>query len=278
MRTDNYLAQCWGQLANPLVGNGIWLLLDHTYHRGYNSNWRITLIDPVAHAKAYPFPAPTFSYVFEMGRWSPLHHNTFDIVDRTPVLAAGSNQSPEQLARKYSNKLDIGPIPVIRGQLTNFDVVYAAHVAGYGSIPATFQSSPGTTVTVFVIWLTDFQLEIMHATEQNYNYDRLTGINLKIEFGPKPPEVFAYTAKVGCYNHKKSCLSLTEIPADNRKFASATQSEAQVFLRDKLSIGTDIDQFIAEQIADHSLRADRVAAMRVDAIKIGYKHETLLSL
>ncbi|MFL2668814.1 MAG: hypothetical protein ACJ0HT_04470 [Alphaproteobacteria bacterium] len=56
------------------------------------------MIDPVEHAKAYPFPAPDYSYLFEAGKWSALENDEFDVRGRTPVLAAGSNQSPEQLA------------------------------------------------------------------------------------------------------------------------------------------------------------------------------------
>ena len=240
--------------------------------------WRTVLLDPVAHAKAYPFPAPDHSYVFEDGNWSPLENDGFDMTGRTPVLAAGSNQSPEQLARKYSDLPGIGPIPVIRGRLGDFDVVYAAHLAGYGSMPATFQNSPGTTVSVFVAWFTDPQLERMHATEGNYSYDRLTDIWLQTDLGPSPQEVFAYTAKVGCYNHNGGCLSLAEIPATDRKFPSATQSEAQGFLRDRLAVGADLDQFVADHIADNVVRVGRIAAMRADAIEIGYPRDSILSL
>ena len=72
--------------------------------------------DPVGHAKAYPFPAPEHSYLYEDGGWHRLDHG-FETADRTPVLAAGSNQSPEQLARKYTHMPDIGPIPAQRGRL-----------------------------------------------------------------------------------------------------------------------------------------------------------------
>ena len=236
------------------------------------------MIDPVEHAKAYPFPAPDYSYLFEAGKWSVLENDGFDVRGRTPVLAAGSNQSPEQLARKYSDLPEIGPIPVVRGYLSDFDVVYAAHLAGYGSIPATLQNSPGTTVSVFVAWFTEAQLSRMHTTEANYNFDRLTNFCLETDLGQNPQEVFVYTAKVGCYNHNGGCLSLTEIPAINRKFLSATQSEAQSFLRNRLADRMDLDEFVAEQITDNLVRVGRVAAMRANAIEIGYPRETLQSL
>tara|TARA_B100001142_G_scaffold312593_1_gene348144 strand:+ start:492 stop:1202 length:711 start_codon:yes stop_codon:yes gene_type:complete len=236
------------------------------------------LINPVEHAKAYPFPAPEYSYLFEAGKWSVLENDRFDVSGRTPVLAAGSNQSPEQLARKYADLPEIGPIPLIKGTLTDFDVVYAAHLAGYGSIPATFQNSTGTKVSVFLAWFTEAQLSRMHATEANYNFDRLTNFCLETDFGQSPQEVFVYTAKVGCYNHNGNCLSLTEIPAINRKFSSATQTEAQSFLRNQVADQMDLDEFIEEQITDNVIRVGRVAAMRANAIEIGYLRDTLRSL
>ena len=73
-------------------------------------------------------------------------------------------------------------------------------------------------------------------------------------------------------------MSLTEIPAINRKFSSATQSEAQSFLRDQLADQMDLDEFIEEQVKDNVVRAGRVAAMRANAIEIGYSRDTLQSL
>ena len=103
-------------------------------------------------------------------------------------------------------------------------------------------------------------------------------MKLIIISGIDPQEVFVYTAKVGCYNHNGGCLSLTEIPAKNRKFLSATQSEAQSFLRNRLADRMDLDEFVAEQITDNLVRVGRVAAMRANAIEIGYPRETLQSL
>ena len=278
VRARNCLTRCWGDLANALILCHSELRTDPSHREGWTTIWRTVLTDPVEHAKAYPFPAPNHSYVFEAGQWSALENDGFDVNGRTPVLAAGSNQSPEQLARKYADLPEIGPIPVVRGYLSDFDVVYAAHLAGYGSIPATFQNSPGTTVSVFIAWFTDAQLSRMHATEGNYSFDRLKDFRLETDLGKSPQDVFVYTAKVGCYNHNGSCLSLTEIPAINRKFPSATQSKAQSFLRNRLAVGMDLDQFVEEHITDNVVRAGRVAAMRADAIEIGYPRDTLQSL
>ena len=110
----------------------------------------------------------------------PLH--SWDVKTRVPVLAYGSNAAPEALFRKfgkYSLHGNDGFIPVLKvcvvenlrsftvlqGQLEGFDVVYAALLTGYGSVPAALQASPGCACTVYVTYLTETQLQIMHRTE-----------------------------------------------------------------------------------------------------------------
>lgn len=58
---------------------------------------------------------------------------------RTAVLAYGSNASPLQLARKFPAadfKDEDALIPVVRGTLADFDVVYAAHISSCESVIA----------------------------------------------------------------------------------------------------------------------------------------------
>tara|TARA_Y100001934_G_scaffold73154_1_gene90916 strand:+ start:19021 stop:19746 length:726 start_codon:yes stop_codon:yes gene_type:complete len=231
-----------------------------------------------ARALEYPFEIPDCSYVFESGNCDPLLSDNFETVDRIPVLAAGSNQSPEQLSRKYANSPGLGPIPVIHGRLWDFDVVYAAHLAGYGSVPATFQNSPGTIVDVFLAWFTEAQLLRMHQTEGNYTFDRLMGCQLEVDFGRSPCEIFAYTAKSGCYNHMGNCLSLSEINASERSFPSASQREIQAILCKRFSPKLDVENFIVENITNKVIKANRLKKMRENSIAIYYSRETLISL
>ena len=229
--------------------------------------------DPIAHAKAYPFPAPDFSYLYQNGTWCPLEGRDINTSLRVPVLAAGSNQSPEQLARKYRNLPGIGLIPAERGLLKDFDVVYAAHFARYGSVPATFQRSSGTTVRVFVLWLTERQLKRMHETEGNYSYDCLTDLELELDGGRSLVDAFAYTSQFGCFRHKGSCVSLAEIAAHHRKFPALCQSEILTVVRDFLSPGANFDEFIAEHINDHEVLVDRSKRLREKSIPIAYKRQ-----
>ena len=81
----------------------------------------------IAHAKSYPFPSPDHSFLYANGRTEALTGSKFDRTGRTPVLAAGSNQSPEQIHRKYGDMTGEVVIPAQRGRL--HDVEAAAHVA-----------------------------------------------------------------------------------------------------------------------------------------------------
>ncbi len=221
----------------------------------------------IVHAKSYPFPIPGASFVYDNGTTRTLDPATMDLTGRTPVLAAGSNQSPEQIHRKFGELP--GDVVVLsqRGRLHDFDVVYAAHLAGYGSIPATFQASPGTAVTVFVQWLDGTQLARMHETEGSYSYDCLSGIRIELDDGEEVlTEAFAYSAKAGCLNRSGGPAGLAEISATGRTFPEFTQSEMLSHLRDQLAPGDNLDRFILDHVTNQDTRRARGQAMAADAL------------
>ncbi len=234
--------------------------------------------DKIDHAKSYPFPAPDHCYLYENGDWRPLPDDGFETDGRVPVLAAGSNQSPEQLQRKYGPLSDAGAIPAQRGLLHGFDVVYAAHLTGYGSVPATLQHSPGTRVTVFVLWLNQMQLARMHETEGNYTYDHLSPIRIELDQGGGMSAAYAYTSKAGCINHGGQCVSLGEIRAEGRTFHALRQPEMLALARDRLAPGLDVDEFVRQNLADDDLRRMRSQALGADALPVTYERRTLRSL
>jgi hypothetical protein len=202
----------------------------------------------------------------------------FETTDRTPVLAAGSNQSPEQLARKYGAMPDIGPVPAQRGVLHDFDVVYAAHLARYGSVPATFQHSPDTIVTVFVLWLTERQLDRMHETEGNYSFDYLDGLRLDLDGAVSLETAFAYTSKIGCLSHDGDCVSLAEISAQNRRYRAFTQADMQAVIRDRLAPGEQLDSFIEQQVTDPSIHRERSNSLADGAHPVAYRRTVIMDL
>lgn len=173
-----------------------------------------------------------------------------------------------------------GALYAQRAVLGDFDVVYAAHLSSYGSVPATFQASPGTDVTVFVLWLDEAQLARMHQTEGNYTYDKLPGVRIQCEQGEVMTEAFAYSSKVGCLNVEGVCVSLAEIPATGRRFRQATQADIQLYVRNRLANGVDIDidAFIAAHLDDHSLRLERSKALGADALPLNFPRHLIRNL
>mgnify|MGYP000291895404 CR=1 FL=1 len=232
--------------------------------------------DPVAHAKTYPFPVPGRSYIFRNGVPHPLDDHGFDRTGRTPVLAAGSNQSHEQLARKYSTLPGHVEIPIQRGMLHEFDSVYAAHLAGYGSVPSTFFPSPDTRVTTYVLWLDDAQLNRMHETEGNYTYDHLYEVHVDIADAEEVmKEAYAYTARAGCLNVLGEPVALAEIAADGRTLREMTQLEMLTHIRDRLEPGVPLNEFIHAQIHDADVRRARTAALMTDSLPLNFVRTVL---
>lgn len=125
----------------------------------------------VERALAYPFDSPHDSYVLDGRAARPVREGDVRN-DRHVVLAYGSNSSTRALLRKFAGHLDL---PVLRGTLEGFDVVYSSHLSAYGSVPVTLHQAPGARIETFVTLLTDDQFVRLAETEFNYAIHRLDG-------------------------------------------------------------------------------------------------------
>ena len=195
-----------------------------------------------------------------------------DLSGRRPVLALGSNQSPEQLVRKFKNT-DLGPIPVTRAKLRDFDIVYSPHVASYGSIPATLRHSPGTRVTLFVNWLTPSQETRMHDSETatgNYHFGRLDGIELDLEAGQAMTSAFVYSSRRGALSRDGLPVTLAAVKAENRRWPSMTQEEIQDHARNQIEPDQRLDAFVLEAIENLSTRSARTKALMKNSLPFNY--------
>lgn len=236
-------------------------------------------LDPLVRAKTYPYEIPRYSYLFRNGAFER-HDDLSGYLDgRIPVIASGSNRSPAQLARKYHDFEEV-TIPVERAQLKDYDVVYAAHITGYGSIAANLQHIPGASVEVSITWLGDDQLARMDATEgRGYSYDftRLSGLTLTVDGRPDMTEAYAYAYRGGCLRHEGVHAGLREIVAEERPHAAFGQTEIQRHVRDRLAPGTDLDVFIRENLDDKALRVARETELQEDALPFTWPHVTIIS-
>ena len=248
----------------------------------------------LARAKGYPYSAPAHCYLFINGTAHEIGgfdgdpvlsgeiyvgdelmptvkflrrlgvHDPAGLARRTAVIAHGSNAAPDQLMRKFAaSDVDV-IIPVMRGGLNDFDVVYAAHFTAYGSIPATLETSPGTTAEIAVIYLTEAQLALMHGTEglgANYVYGRLGGIFLDVDGLDPLAEAFVYLTLRGAAMLTGNPVALSSVTAHQRRFRAQPMPAMLALARDRLAPGMGLDAFILETIDDEELRRQRSAAL-----------------
>ncbi|MEE9255918.1 MAG: hypothetical protein V3V56_01975 [bacterium] len=234
-------------------------------------------------ALGYPYGRPSGSYVFGQSGAVPLdtylreHGITLSelISGSTPVLAIGSNASPEQLKRKSENRKNplTGEIPVVRAALRDFDVVYSAHIVSYGAVPATLRRSEGVAAEIFVTWLDPDQLRAMHRSEAegvNYDFIRLWDISVAPEAGEAMEEIYSYHSKWGCLEAGGRCVSLIGVPAVGRKFAAMEQEEVQERVMELLGARGPVCDFIFENIDDENLRRERNERLKKFSAPFGW--------
>ena len=220
-------------------------------------------------AKGYPYRIDRRTFRYVDGAARP--ETGFLHPDRVPVIAFGSNRSAEQLARKYRGWPKGTEIPVTLAWLGGHDVVYSAHFARYGAVPAMLFPAAAVTVEVSVIWLTESQLARMHQTEgaSNYRFVMRDGIDLRVEDGSRIDRAGLYVGLHGALSDGARPVPMAEIAADGRHAAGIGQVEAQAMARDRLAPEALLDVFILQNIACPVTRAERGRRLRRDALVDG---------
>jgi len=202
----------------------------------------------VERALGYPFSVPPRSFVLVGERTLELGALEVDSSRRIALLAYGSNASPQVLARKLGSAA-IDAVPVVRAQLSGFDVVYSAHISAYGSVPATLRPSPGTEAPVYVAYLTPEQLGLISSTEPNYELERLRGLLCRLETGEALSEASAYLSRHGCLLVDGSEVALDSVAARGRAFPAMSQRQVLEQVRDLLRPGQDLERFILDCVS-----------------------------
>ena len=218
----------------------------------------------LARAAAYPFPAPLRSFVQVGDRTHDLPE-TPDLVGRRPLLAYGANASPQVLAEKLA-ALPVEPLPVLRGGLADFDVVYSAHVSPYGAVPSTLQRSPGTIAPVYVAYPTAEQEEAIVATEPNYELAQLE-LEVRTEEGEELSVLDAFVSRHGCLALDGGEVAVAAIEAEGRRFPSLGEIEVLERVRAVLAPELDLERFV-ESSLDPGLAAARTAVLHGNAIPL----------
>jgi len=233
----------------------------------------------IAHAHAYPFAIPEESYLLRDGVKEALPAGTGHRRGRVPVIASGSNRSPERLATKYA-ALTGHAVPVERIWLDDFDSVFASHITGYGSIAATVQHSPGTRVALAITWLDDPQLEVMHETEsvgRHYHFGRLDRLSMRLDHGGALDSAYAYVTLLGCLaSDDGTPLALSAVAAEGRRFPALSQPEVQRLVHARVGGGLEPDAFVLSNIEDIEARREREARLCRGAQPFDWPHWTVV--
>jgi hypothetical protein len=223
-------------------------------------------IDPlISRALGYPYPYPTYDFIIDKGSLNRLEDRDC-LEGRVPVLAIGSNKSPEQLLRKFGHQ-DFLPVTFVK--LCDYDVVYAAHMASYGSIPAILTASPGTIIEIAVTWLSKLQLEHMHKTEAigvNYDYGIAKALKIISDYDYENQEMGCYLGRRGCLSVKGDIIALTEIIATNRVFKEFKQSEILKEIYSNVSEGEPFEAWLKRLINNKEARQSATSILTQNAI------------
>lgn len=219
-------------------------------------------------AKGYPYRIERRSFLYVDGTAQPA--TRLRRSGRTPVIAFGSNRSADQLARKYHGWPKGTEILVTLAWLSGHDVVYSAHFARYGAVPAMLFPAAGVTVEVSVAWLTEPQLVRMHQTEgaSNYRFVMRGGIDLRLEDDTAVERAGLYVGRHGAMSDAGRPVPMAEVAADGRDTAGFAQVAAQGLARDRLAPEAPLDDFILQNIACPVTRTERGRRLRRDAIPI----------
>jgi hypothetical protein len=214
----------------------------------------------LARAVAYPYAAPLRSFVQVGTRTQELPAQGLDLDGRSPLLAYGANAAPAILGRKLAALPD-QPLPVLRAELDDYDVVYSAHISPYGAVPSTLQRSHGTTTPIFLAFPSVEQERLLTATEPNYELRRLGGLAIRTQLDQPPDLADVYLSRHGCLTVDGSEAALAAVEAANRRFPSLGEVEILERVRHVLAPELDLERFVVTSL-DPGLAAARTTVLR----------------
>lgn len=208
--------------------------------------------DTVTRALGYPFARPRDSFLFTGGEARPLPTPFTPDPSLTAVIGYGSNAAPEHLRRKYGIN---ATIPVVSVLIHGLDVVYAAGISAYGSVPATVRTSPDTQLTSSITLLDKDQLTRMHGTEGGYLFCRLRpGCGVRVTWNGAD-----FALPVMCYVTKALLvdgvpIALKAMAASGRTFTELEQRDMQEKVIEIAGLGESVDEFIERNVMDPDRR------------------------
>jgi hypothetical protein len=173
--------------------------------------------------------------------------NAAKIEERYLIISYGSNVNPVQLSLKFQKPEHV--IPMFKGRLRGYDIVYAAQMAPYGSVPATIEKSENTDIEIWISLLDNEQLKIMDETENRGKSYWLVQIDdeLTLENREYLSTFYSYISTRGILAVEGRPARLTEINASGAKYKAMTETEVLEYIHSNLTgrkVSDDLQRFL----------------------------------
>lgn len=200
---------------------------------------------------------------------------------RHTVLAYGSNCSARALLRKFARDDQEASrlvLPVLCGELADFDVVYSSHLSAYGALPATLHHAPGARTRASLTLLTDDQLVRMAETEFRYSLQRLEGLVFEHEHLPAGA-VIAFISRHGALGIGGGPVSLAAVRSSGPP-GRAVRSEAEALeaVRRWLEVDEALEDFIVANVRDPRRSQGFTERLERVGIEFDYPHAAVLDV
>ncbi len=226
----------------------------------------------------YPYDSPENSYTFKNGKFYNGIHTS--LKKRIPIISIGSNRSPYQLKNKFGLQQDLCVTPA---KLYNSEIVYAASISVYGSIPATQWPKEGSDADLNLLWLTEEQLNIMHLSEGvgiAYDFVELDKSSVVLKEVDYSGPIFGYVSTKGIYTFEGDFpLRLKKIRSNKNTFLSIDEYEALTklnFQETKGKIG--LEKWLKELISHKTKRLKLIKKMLNKSILPKHKYWKVIKI
>ena len=201
-------------------------------------------------------------------------------VPRSPVLAYGSNANVDALTRKFldSNFHGDAVIPVIKGTLGGFDVVWSPQFVFNGAMPATIVPSAGTAVSVWITWLDAAELQRMNATEgvgNLYSFGVLSRARLETA-GPRAMRPGIYVDCLGALRVNGRILAVRAVPARHRRLVAVDSAEALARVAPLIGWDGSVFDLLLDNVRSPAHRASRSGALKALAMQLAVPGYTVI--
>ena len=209
---------------------------------------------PFQKAIHYPYNSPQGPFTLKGGKLLKGIH--ISLKSRIPVISIGSNRSPYQLKNKFGLNENLCTIPIT---LYDSDIVYAASISSYGSIPATQWPVHGVISKLNLLWLNEKQLKKMHLSEGlgiAYDFAELDRETIKIKNLDYSGPVFAYISTRGVFSFDINMpIRIEKIVSFNSNLCSLNEKNALKKLKYlELEHSIDFKGWLYKLILDKSFR------------------------